>query len=312
MLVIGVVLGVAGGLAGAAAYAGRPAVARADRGAPRRRRRRITDEVEHRPRLAQLLGQPPRPGRADRSRPHRRPGLHRSAAPSASALLLDDGADPPGPGRLGPRLRPLRGRRTPPSVSTTFLRDVSQLAGYQGVRGHRHRAGRRRVAAAPVGRAGRRSWCSRSAASSPSPSWSRASSVASRPDILHLTGFSGSSFPSGHATAAAAMFMTAALLLGRRRTHPHQGGAGRRWRSAWPWRWRRPACCSACTGSPTCSPGCCSGGPGSRSAPSPSAAGSCASAPRSSRPRPSPTAVVDQADEVPGGDRPAAGVSNAF
>jgi membrane-associated phospholipid phosphatase len=39
-----------------------------------------------------------------------------------------------------------------------------------------------------------------------------------RPDILHLTGFSGSSFPSGHATAAAATFMAVALLLGRRRS----------------------------------------------------------------------------------------------
>ncbi|WP_426574586.1 phosphatase PAP2 family protein [Aquihabitans sp. McL0605] len=39
-----------------------------------------------------------------------------------------------------------------------------------------------------------------------------------RPDILPLTGFSGSSFPSGHATAAAAVFMTAAFLIGRRRS----------------------------------------------------------------------------------------------
>ena len=39
-----------------------------------------------------------------------------------------------------------------------------------------------------------------------------------RPDILHLTGFSGSSFPSGHATAAAATFMAFALLLGRGRS----------------------------------------------------------------------------------------------
>jgi membrane-associated phospholipid phosphatase len=39
-----------------------------------------------------------------------------------------------------------------------------------------------------------------------------------RPDLLNLTGFSGSSFPSGHATAAAATFMAFALLLGRRRS----------------------------------------------------------------------------------------------
>ncbi len=40
-----------------------------------------------------------------------------------------------------------------------------------------------------------------------------------RPAVLHLTGFSGSSFPSGHATAAATTFMACALLLGRRRTN---------------------------------------------------------------------------------------------
>ena len=39
-----------------------------------------------------------------------------------------------------------------------------------------------------------------------------------RPDILRLTGFSGSSFPSGHATTAAATFAAVALLLGRGRT----------------------------------------------------------------------------------------------
>jgi undecaprenyl-diphosphatase len=39
-----------------------------------------------------------------------------------------------------------------------------------------------------------------------------------RPDLLHLTGYSGSSFPSGHATAAAATLMAAAFLVGRRRS----------------------------------------------------------------------------------------------
>jgi undecaprenyl-diphosphatase len=38
-----------------------------------------------------------------------------------------------------------------------------------------------------------------------------------RPDVAQLTGFSGSSFPSGHSTAAAATLATAALLLGRGR-----------------------------------------------------------------------------------------------
>jgi len=39
-----------------------------------------------------------------------------------------------------------------------------------------------------------------------------------RPDIHRLTGFSGSSFPSGHATTAAATFAAIALLAGRGRS----------------------------------------------------------------------------------------------
>jgi membrane-associated phospholipid phosphatase len=39
-----------------------------------------------------------------------------------------------------------------------------------------------------------------------------------RPDISQLTGFSGASFPSGHATAAAATFAVVALLVGRGRS----------------------------------------------------------------------------------------------
>ncbi|HEY8093658.1 MAG TPA: phosphatase PAP2 family protein [Acidimicrobiales bacterium] len=39
-----------------------------------------------------------------------------------------------------------------------------------------------------------------------------------RPSISQLTGFAGSSFPSGHATAAAATFAAVALLLSRRRS----------------------------------------------------------------------------------------------
>jgi len=39
-----------------------------------------------------------------------------------------------------------------------------------------------------------------------------------RPDVLRLTGFSGPSFPSGHATAASAVFAAFALLAGRRRS----------------------------------------------------------------------------------------------
>jgi membrane-associated phospholipid phosphatase len=49
-----------------------------------------------------------------------------------------------------------------------------------------------------------------------------------RPDIHRLTGFSGSSFPSGHATTAAATFAAVAFLLGRgrsRRTKAFLAGA---------------------------------------------------------------------------------------
>ena len=41
-----------------------------------------------------------------------------------------------------------------------------------------------------------------------------------RPDLLNLTGFAGSSFPSGHATAAAATSMAIALVVGRDRSPP--------------------------------------------------------------------------------------------
>lgn len=41
-----------------------------------------------------------------------------------------------------------------------------------------------------------------------------------RPDLVRLTGFSGSSFPSGHAAAAAASLAAFALVLGRRRSRP--------------------------------------------------------------------------------------------
>ena len=39
-----------------------------------------------------------------------------------------------------------------------------------------------------------------------------------RPDLSQLTGFAGSSFPSGHSTAAAATYAAIALLLSRRRS----------------------------------------------------------------------------------------------
>jgi undecaprenyl-diphosphatase len=45
-----------------------------------------------------------------------------------------------------------------------------------------------------------------------------------RPDIQRLTGFSGSSFPSGHATTAAATFAAIALLVGRGRSRGVKAG----------------------------------------------------------------------------------------
>ena len=39
------------------------------------------------------------------------------------------------------------------------------------------------------------------------------------PNLAQLTGYSGSSFPSGHAAASAASFVVFALLLGRRRSN---------------------------------------------------------------------------------------------
>ena len=58
-----------------------------------------------------------------------------------------------------------------------------------------------------------------------------------RPDLLNLTRFSGSSFPSGHATAAAATYMALAMVLGLRRGH--------RTRACWPGAPRRRAAVAA-------------------------------------------------------------------
>jgi len=213
MLVIAIVLGVA-------AAAGAVAFAAARRWpdpiqAPRIVQPTITEEVEHRPGLADFLER--------RTDPSTLTGL---ALTAAGALVIGGAIG------IGALLTMVRahagfarwdvafaqfGADHASSLSTTFLRDVSQLAGYQGVvviglalvafEWRRHRslavvgfvtlalAGQFAIAElvkAVVGRG--------------------------RPDILHLTGFAGSSFPSGHATAAAAMFMAAALLLGRGRT----------------------------------------------------------------------------------------------
>ena len=49
-----------------------------------------------------------------------------------------------------------------------------------------------------------------------------------RPTISPLTGFAGTSFPSGHAVAAAATWACVAFLLGRRRHRHAACGAARR------------------------------------------------------------------------------------
>ncbi len=213
MLVIAVVIGVAAA-AGALAYVGaqrwpEPTVA------PRLEAPTITAGVTARPRLATFL--------ARRRDPAELTGL---ALTTAVAVLIGGAA---GIGALLTMVKTHRGLADwdlafsrfgathATGISTTFLRDVSLLAGYPGVvtigivlvavewRRIRSAAlvafvllalgGQFAIAELVKALVGR-----------------------DRPDILHLTGFSGSSFPSGHATAAAATFMAAALLLGRRRT----------------------------------------------------------------------------------------------
>lgn len=100
--------------------------------------------------------------------------------------------------------------------TTELLRQVSQLGGYQGIillgllvaAYEIHRSRRAAVVAFLVVVIGGQ--------------YAVAETIKhivdrTRPDLLNLTGFSGSSFPSGHATAAAATFMAVALLLGRGR-----------------------------------------------------------------------------------------------
>jgi len=306
MLVIGVVLGAAAISGGLAYLAARrwpePTVA------PRLEAPTITESIEGRPGLATFL--------ARRRDPSELTGL---ALTIALAGIVGGAV---GIGLLLTMVKTHRGLADwdlafsrfgathATQVSTTFLRDVSLLAGYPGVvliglvlvalewRRQRSAAlvafvvlalgGQFAIAELVKGLVGR-----------------------ARPDILHLTGFSGSSFPSGHATAAAAMFMTAALLLGRKRTTRTKavlaGAAvalavavastrvllGVHWFTdvlaglllGWAWF----AACSIAFGGRLMRFG----------APVEQAETIA-------------TAVVDQTDEVPGGDRPAAGVSNAF
>ena len=74
-----------------------------------------------------------------------------------------------------------------------------------------------------------------------------------RPDVMQLVETSGSSFPSGHSTAAAAAgppspSCSAGIAAGSRKP------GWRPVRSSSPSPWRRAGHCSACTGSPTSSP----------------------------------------------------------
>jgi membrane-associated phospholipid phosphatase len=103
------------------------------------------------------------------------------------------------------------------SVSTAFLRDVSQLGGYLGVA----------IVAVAVALVEWRRTRTRAVVAFLFLAVAGQFVVADlvkfivarpRPDIHPLTGFSGTSFPSGHATAAAATYMACAFLLSRRRS----------------------------------------------------------------------------------------------
>ena len=105
----------------------------------------------------------------------------------------------------------------PPPASTTFLRDVSQLGGYIGVAvvalivavvEWRRTALPGGVGFLVLAVGGQFVVADLVKAIVQRP----------RPDIHPLTGFSGTSFPSGHATAAAATYMACAFLLSRRRS----------------------------------------------------------------------------------------------
>jgi membrane-associated phospholipid phosphatase len=103
------------------------------------------------------------------------------------------------------------------AASTTFLRDVSQLGGYLGVA----------VVAMVVALLEWRRTRTRAvlgflflavAGQFVVADLVKAIVARPRPDLHPLTGFSGTSFPSGHATAAAATYMACAFLLSRRRS----------------------------------------------------------------------------------------------
>jgi membrane-associated phospholipid phosphatase len=184
-------------------------------GSPRFRYRRIARLVAKHPRLARDL-------RADAA-PERTAGLVLAATTIAliigaaviGILLLMIRADN-GVARLDLRLAEF-GARHAGDASTSFMRTISLLGGTAGII----------VAALVVAGIEARRARSRSVLVfmatvvagqflvSNVVKWSvdRA-----RPTIDQLTGFAGTSFPSGHATAAAATYAAFALLLGRGRS----------------------------------------------------------------------------------------------
>ncbi len=103
------------------------------------------------------------------------------------------------------------------SASTAFLRDVSQLGGYLGVTIVA-------LVVALVEWRRTRVWAVAAflfltvGGQFVVADLVKAIVQRPRPDIHPLTGFSGTSFPSGHATAAAATYMACAFLLSRRRS----------------------------------------------------------------------------------------------
>ena len=121
-----------------------------------------------------------------------------------------------------------------------------------------------------------------------------------RPTISPLTGFAGTSFPSGHAVAAAATWACVAFLLGRRR-HRHAravllGGA-----VAIAVAVAATPLPSGCTGRRTSSQDCSSAGRGSRCARSRSVAVCCTSANQSRSSRSKRTGRSPPAPRDPGG-----------
>ena len=184
-------------------------------GSPQFRYRRITRLVSRHPRLARAL-------RADAT-PERTAGLALAAATIAlimgavvvGILLLMIRTDN-GFARLDLRLAEF-GARHASDASTSVMRTVSLLGGTAGivvatlvVAGIESRRTRSRSVVAFVATVVAGQFLVSNLVK-----WSvdRA-----RPAIDQLTGFAGTSFPSGHATAAAATYAAFALLLGRGRS----------------------------------------------------------------------------------------------